>query len=155
MAAYSSTIYSGNIPAATGHGPYQQTAHLHATVALPAGMLINDTINFGYIPRNAVVAAVVLKAQTQLDSNGAPTLTFDTGVTGTPQLFKAAVITVGRAVGATVDFTIAGAGYLYKNLSGAKQAVIGTCHAASATGVAGVIELDLEYFVEDAVGSPA
>jgi hypothetical protein len=157
VAIWNSLNYAQNQPAGTGHGEAQITQHLHATVNLPATLAANDVINFGYIPRNAIIASVVLKAQSQLDSNGTPTLTFDMGVTGTPQLFKAAITTVGRTVGQSTDIGtgITAAGYLYKNTTGAKLAVFATCHAAAATPVAGVIELDVEYYVEDTVGSPA
>jgi hypothetical protein len=153
--AYSSPIYAQNQPAGTGHGPYQTTQHLHATSPTISTWAANDTINFGYLPRNAVVVSMVLKAASQLDSNGTPTLTLDMGVPGTPQLFKAAISTVGRAAGASVDTgnTLAAAGYLYKNLSGAKQVILCTVHAAAATAVAGTLELDVEYFIEDTVGS--
>jgi hypothetical protein len=152
---YSSALYAQNQPPGTGHGPYQITQHLHAISPSISTWALNDVINFGYLPRNAIVASVVLKAASQLDSNGTPTLTLDMGVTGTPQLFKAAISTVGRAAGASADIGtgISAAGYLYKNTSGAKQAIICTVHAAAATAVAGTLELDVEYYVEDAVGS--
>jgi hypothetical protein len=152
---YSTTLYAQNQPAGTGHGFNQITQHLHATSPSISTWAINDVINFGYLPRNAIVVSTVLKAASQLDSNGSPTLTLDLGVTGTAQLFKAAISTVGRAAGASVDVgtTIAAAGYLYKNVSGAKQAIICTVHAAAATAVAGTLELDVEYYIEDTVGS--
>jgi hypothetical protein len=152
---YSSPLYAQNQPAGTGHGPYQTTQHMHATSPTISTWAINDTINFGYLPRNAVVVSMVVKAASQLDSNGSPTLTLDMGVAGTPQLFKAAIATVGRASGASVDTgnTLAAGGYLYKNLTGAKQAILCTVHAAAATAVAGTLELDVEYFIEDTVGS--
>ena len=153
--AYSSPIYAQNQPAGTGHGPYQTTQHLHATSPVISTWALNDTINFGYLPRNAVVVSMVLKAASQLDSNGTPTLTLDMGVVGTPQLFKAAISTVGRAAGASVDTgnTLAAGGYLYKNLTGARQTILCTVHAAAATAVSGTLELDVEYFIEDTVGS--
>ena len=152
---YASPLYAQNQPAGTGHGPYQITQHLHAISPVISTWALNDTINFGYLPRNAIVASVVLKAASQLDSNGAPTLTLDMGVIGTPQLFKAAINTVGRAVGATTDIGtgISATGYLYKNTTGAKQAIVCTVHAAAATAVAGTLELDVEYYIEDTVGS--
>jgi hypothetical protein len=153
--SYASPLYAQNQPAGTGHGPYQTTQHLHATSPVISTWAINDTISFGYLPRNAVVVSVVLKAASQLDSNGTPTLTLDLGVTGTPQLFKAAISTVGRVSGASVDTgnTLAAAGYLYKNQTAAKQTILCTVHAAAATPVAGTLEADVEYFIEDTVGS--
>ena len=153
MAVFASPLYTQNQPANTGHGFNTSSVHMHAIATVPVGMTTNDTINFGYLPNNAVVVAAYLKAPTQLDSNGAPTLTLSLGVTGTPLLFKSAVTTVGRAAGASVDITVAAAGLLYKNTSGAKIAVIGTCSNVGATPVAGTLEADLEFYVEDTVGS--
>lgn len=154
MATWQTAVYANKVPAGTGHGDFCSSTHLHAvTGTLPSTLATNDVINFGYLPNNAVVVGVILKAQSQLDSNGAPSLTLDLGVTGTPQLWKAAITTVGRAVGVTSDNTIASAGGLYKNTSGAKVLAIGTVHAAAATPVAGVLEVDIEYYVEDASGS--
>ena len=150
---YSSLLVSQKQPALT-EGVARNTIHLHDVVSVPATLATTDTLAFGYIPPNAVVTNVVLKAQSQLDSNGAPTLAFNVGVPGTPALFKAAIITVGRAVGATVDggTAIAGAGYLYKNTTGLKQLIQVTASAAPATGVAGVLEILVGYHVEEAVG---
>jgi len=157
MATYTSSLYAQKQPAGTGHGPFQVTQHLHATVSVPSTLAANDIVNFGYLPPNAIVASVVLKAQSQLDSNGTPTLAFDLGVTGTSQLFKANITTVGRASGASTDIGtgITAAGYLYKNTSGAKLLIYATVHTVAATPVAGVLELDVEYYIEDTVGSPA
>ncbi|MGH7024513.1 MAG: hypothetical protein ACREEB_13125 [Caulobacteraceae bacterium] len=143
----------GYIPPGSGHGEASVTQHLHAKVYCSAALGANDVLQFGYLPPNAVVIGAILKADTQLDSNGSPTLTFDLGVTGTAQLFKAAVTTVGRAAGASADTTLAGAGALYKNATGAKIMVIGTAHASAATGAAGSVEADIAYFVEDTAGS--
>ena len=154
MATWLTAVYANKVPAGTGHGDFCSSTHLHAvTGTLPTTLATGDVINFGYLPNNAVVVGVILKAQSQLDSNGAPTLTLDLGVSGTPQLWKAAITTVGRSVGVTSDNTIASAGGLYKNTTGAKQLVTGAVHAGAATPVAGVLEVDIEYYVEDAGGS--
>jgi hypothetical protein len=151
MATYYSidaTLY-GRRPANTGHGSTGGTVHLHCVAEVNAGLIANDTIEFGYIPMNAVVVGAGLKADTQLDSNGSPTLALDLGVAGTPQLFKAAVTTVGHANGASVDNSITAAGFLWKNTTGADVQIVATAHAGAATGVGGQLELDLTYFVED------
>ena len=64
----------GYQPPGNAHG-LQGVQHMHATAAVSAAMPTNDTIEFGYIPNNAVVVGVILKAQSQLDS--ATSLTFD------------------------------------------------------------------------------
>ena len=132
------------------HGDATDAQHLHAIVTVPAGNLTTgDSYQFGYLPPNAVVTGAVLKAATQLDSNGSPTLALNLGVTGTLSLFKAAVTTVGRAAGASADNTVAAAGYLYKNTTGAKILVTGAHSTGAATGVAGTLELSVSYFVEE------
>lgn len=150
---YNTSVYATKQPANNSHGFNDSSVHLHATSPSISTWATNDVINVGYIPPNAVVVGATLKAASQLDSNGSPTLTLDLGVSGTAQLWKAAITTVGRASGATADMTMAGAGALYKNTSGAKQLVIITVHAGAATAVAGTLEVDLEYYVEDAAGS--
>jgi len=155
MATYQApqvTTY-GYTPPQTGHGESQITTHLHTTAYVSAALATNDTIQFGYLPPNAVVAGVTLKADAQLDSNGTPTLAFDVGVTGTIALFKSAVTTVGHTSGPTADATIAPAGLLWKNTTGLKQLIFATVTTGAATGVAGVnVELDVSFWVEDTPG---
>jgi len=151
--AYSTPLFAANTPPNTGHGFNTNSVHLHAVSGSISTWAAGDTINVGYLPNNAVVVSASMKAASQLDSNGAPTLTLSLGTTATPALFKSAVTTVGRTAGATVDVTNAAAGMLYKNTTGAKQTVLVTVGAASATPVAGTLEVDLEYYVEDTPGS--
>ena len=151
--AYNTLNFAQSQPAGTGHGVYKNHTSLHAVSPVISTWAVGDTIAVGYLPRNAVVNTAILKAASQLDSNGTPTLSLDVGIVGTTQLFKAAITTVGRAVGASADITNTGAGYLYQNTSGAKQEIIITVHAAAATPVAGTLEIDVEYYVEDVVGS--
>lgn len=143
----------GYQPPGTGHGEAGIIQTLHAKCYLPATFALNDVIQFGYLPPNAIVTGVTLLADSQLDSDGAPALTFDMGVTGTPTLWKAAVTTVGRVVGVSGDTTMATASLNYKTT--AKTLVQAVIHAAAATPVAGSVEAIVSYFVEDAVGSQA
>jgi hypothetical protein len=149
--AYQTAVYANKVPPNGGHGDYDSSVHLHAISGSISTWALNDTISVGLLPRNAVVVSASIKAASQLDSG--TTLTLDLGVTGTAQLFKAAISTVGRAAGASADQTLAAAGVLYKNLSGADIAVVCTVHAAATTPVAGTLEFDLEYYVEDTTGS--
>ncbi|MGH7016736.1 MAG: hypothetical protein ACRED8_06585 [Caulobacteraceae bacterium] len=149
---YSAPGYTANYGRAGPTGFSKTPFQLHDTAAVGAPV-INDVVNFGYLPNNAIVTACVLKAATQLDSSTG--LTYDVGVSGTPQLWKAAVSTVGRASGASADATVAAAGMLYKNTTGADQLVIVTAHAGAMTGAAGTLELQLEYFFEPTAGSQA
>jgi hypothetical protein len=153
MTTYSTTLYANNIPSGTGHGDFDTSTHLHAVSGSISTWAAGDTINVGYLPRNAVVVGAILKAASQLDTNGAPTLTLSLGVSGATTLFKNAITTVGRAAGVSADVTLAAAGALYKNTSGAKIAVLVTVGAAAATPVAGTLEVDIEYYVEDLAAS--
>jgi hypothetical protein len=153
MTAYSTQVYANKWPANSGHGNYNQSTHLHAISGSISTWAANDTINVGYLPRGAVVVSCSMKAASQLDSNGSPTLALDLGIVGTTQLFKAAITTVGRASGVSADQTIAAAGVLYKNTTGADVTVLATVHTAAATAVAGTLEFDLEFYVEDSTVS--
>lgn len=146
MATFNSDTYGSNKPVGS-HGEYLGMNRLHATTALSAAAALNDVINVGYLPPNAVVTGVTTKAQSQLDS--ATSLTLSLGITGTAALFQSALSTVGRAAGASADNTCAAAGRLYKNTTGAKVLVIGTVAAAAGTPVAGNLEHLIDYFVEE------
>src|SRR5271167_1893930 len=124
--AYQTLNYAQNQPAGTGHGVFKGTTRLHCTSGSISTWAHNDTIAVGWLPRNAIVTGATLKAASQLDSNGSPTLALDLGIVGTAQLFKAAVTTVGQASGASADTTIAAAGLLYSNTTGADVEVICT-----------------------------
>ncbi|HWE98710.1 MAG TPA: hypothetical protein VG248_02835 [Caulobacteraceae bacterium] len=150
---YKTAQVANSTPAIGGHGIVNPTARLHAVSGSISTWVINDTVQMGYLPKNAVVVGCGLKASAQLDSSGSATLTFDVGIVGTLQLFKAAVSTVGRAAGVSADTTIAAGGYLYKTT--ADTLIVVTAHAAAATPGAGTLELELSYFVEDTAGSVA
>jgi|GEM_PF-2431638 len=153
--AYQTSNYANAQPAGTGHGEFKINTHLHAISPTISTWASGDTILIGYLPINAVVVGAVLKAASQLDSNGAPTLALSFGSVATPALFKSAITTVGRASGASADIGtgITAAGYLYKNTTGAKLPILVTVTTGAATPVAGTIEADVEYYVEDTPGS--
>ena len=152
------TIYSspGMLAKSSGqvHGEARSTNRLHETIALPATLATGDVINVGYLPVSAVVAGLMLKAASQLDANPTPALAFDVGTPSAPQMFNA-VSTVGRAAGSSADIALLPVGLLYKNGLGVKQLVIVTVHAAATTPVAGLLEVQMTYFIEDTAGSPA
>jgi hypothetical protein len=151
--AYESNIVVSGVGASSSFGIDRQSTHLHAVSPSISTWAANDTIAVGRLPAGAVVTNVILKAASQLDSGGSPALALDLGVTGAPQLFKAAVTDVGHAAGASVDTTNTAAGYLYCNQTGADLAVVCTVHTAAETAVAGTLEFDVEYYVEPAAGS--
>ncbi len=150
---YQTLNYVQAQPAGTGHGLFKENTHLHAISPVISTWAVNDTILVGYLPANAVIVGAVLKAASQLDSNGAPTLALSFGIVGNTALFKSGITTVGRAAGATADIGtgITAAGYLFKTT--AQSTVVITVSTAAATAVAGTLEADVEYYVEDATGS--
>lgn len=152
MTTYSTDTYVAKRPP-TSEGVAQNTLHMIGTAQLPASLATNDVINAFSLPVNAVVIGVTLQAASQLDSNGSPTLTFDVGISGTPQLFVAATNAVGRAAGVTGVSGVATAGTLYKNTTGKDLPIIVTVHAGPATGVAGALTLLLSYMVQEATAS--
>jgi hypothetical protein len=151
--AYSTSLFNSKVGSSSGHGINRMSTHLHAVSGAISTWAAGDTIAVGYLPRQAVVTNVILKAASQLDSAGSPTLAIDVGVVGATQLFKAAVTDVGHAAGASVDTTNTAAGYLWQNTSGGDVEVIITVHTAAATPASGTLELDVEYYVEDVAGS--
>lgn len=150
---YQTSNYAQATPSGTGHGLYKENTHLHAISPTISTWAAGDTVLVGYLPANAVIVGCVLKAASQLDSNGTPTLTLSVGIVGNTGLFKTGITTVGRIAGASADIGtgITAAGYLYRTT--AKAAVIVTVATAAATPVAGTLEVDVEYYVEDAAGS--
>lgn len=129
------------------------TINLHATCAVNAPVT-GDTVYFGYLPKQAVVHGVTLKADGQLDSSGSPTLTYDVGIAGTTQLFMAVSALVGRASGPSYDTATAAGGKLWTNTTGADAAVFATVHNGAATGGAGTLELMIDYHMEPVAGLP-
>ncbi len=153
MTTYNSPGFANKAPG-YAHGEARGTNRLHEIIAVPATIAANDVINVAYLPANAVVSGLNLKAATQLDSGATPTLAIDIGTTVNPQLFSA-LSSVGRSAGSSVDTNLLPAGRLYRNTTGAKQLVVATVHTAAATPSAGTLEIEMSYFIEDAAGSPA
>jgi len=154
-ATYNSNIVLNKTPPLGGHGEAGASVTVHATATLGAALGAGDVINMCSLPVNAVLTGVMLRAATQLDSNVSPSLTFEVGISGTASLFMASNSSVGRAATVTSSSTLATVGGGYKNTSGADLPVIVTANGAAATGVAGTLELFMQYFLEPAVGSPA
>ena len=153
MTIYNSPGFNAKL-SGNAHGESRSTNRMHETIALPAGLSAGDVINIGYLPPNSVVSGLNLKTPTQLDASGAPTIAIDVGVVGNTQLFNAASV-VGRVSGCSADTTLLPAGRLYKNTSGGKQTVMATVHAPAAAPLAGFLEVEISYFVEEPGGSPA
>ena len=141
MAAYSSDAYSKNAPIPQlGHAG--ELKCVTWTVACAAAPTTADTLNFGYLPPNAVLKYATLRA-TDMDTNGSPSLTLHIGDAGDPdRIFSASV--VGQA--GTVSFSPAGTAYNYKYSD--RTLITGTAGTNAGTGAAGTVYLTLFYTVE-------
>jgi len=140
MATYSVTNYLTN-PIPT-HGEVKTTQWLHATVTISAAPVLNDVLNFGYLPANAVVVAAMIKASDMDTSTG---ILIDIGDAGDADRYIAAS-TVGQT--GTASAALAAAGILYKTT--AKTLVKGLINTApTGTGSAGTVEIAIGYFVEE------
>lgn len=151
MANFNSTEYAAESrnaqPKGGGHGWANVVRVKRFNVALSSALALNDTINFGYMPKGGRVVFRTLEA-TDMDTGG-PTLTFDVGDAGdTDRLFAAA--TVGQAAANSpqlsgVVVNPAGNGYKYT----ADTLITGLCKAAATTPAAGTLVLSIFYVQED------
>lgn len=142
------TIYNAPNYALNQPQPYHGFANnmqvlLDATVTCAAAPATTDTLNFGYLPQNAVVVHGLL-LPSDMDTGGSPSLTLDVGTVATAQLFYAA--STGGQTG-TPDASIASTGRGYT--ATAKTLVVGTAHANAATPAAGTVRLMLIGFIKD------
>lgn len=118
------------------------------TVAVDTALALNDTIQFGMLPKDARIVEAALISD-QLDSG--TTITFDVGdALLATRIFSAAV--VGRTAGGSTNnnFQVAAIAYLFP----AKTMIFGTVHAAATTKVAGNITLVLKYEMNGNPTSP-
>ncbi|MDE2428185.1 MAG: hypothetical protein KGM99_05620 [Burkholderiales bacterium] len=114
----------------------------YAAVTCAAAPTTTDTIEFFYLPANARILAATLES-TDMDTNGAPTLTINVGDAGSAtRLFSAS--TVGQAGTASVASAVAGLHYK----TTAKTKIVGTAANNAASGAAGTLYLSILYTVE-------
>lgn len=140
MATYTPDNFGRTPIIGNGDGGSVKAAHWVVTCA--AAPATTDTINFGYLPANARVLASTIEA-TDMDTNGAPTLTLNVGDSGSAtRLFSAS--TVGQAGTASTALAVAGNGYKYT----AKTLITGVAANNAATGAAGTIYLTVFYTVD-------
>ncbi len=143
MATYSSPNYTLGYPVPTHGLATVVQALLDATVSCAASPATTDTINFGYLPPNAVVTGAILIAS-DMDTGGSPALTINVGISGTAGLFFAAS-TAGQT--GTTDAGLAAAGRGYTTT--AKTLVIGAAGTNAATGAAGTLRVILLGYIKD------
>jgi hypothetical protein len=148
MATYNSDKYSTTAqPPIASHGISGGVKALFATVVCAAAPATTDTINFGYLPKNARVLYAMLES-TDMDTNGSPALTLNVGDSGSAtRLFSAS--TVGQAGTASAATATAGLGYLTTD----RTLITGVAQANAATGAAGTLYLTVLYTVEESATS--
>lgn len=147
MATYSADAYTKLQPM-----PYHGQANnkqvlLDSTVTITAAVTTADVVNYGYLPPNAVILNAYL-LNSDMDTGGSPSLTWDVGTLATAQLIFAA--STGGQTG-TPDVSMANAGRAFKTT--AKTAIVGAIHANPATGAAGTSRVIIEGYIQDPVTS--
>lgn len=140
MATYSAPNYDKVGVASHGFGGNVKA--LFAAVTCAAAPATTDTINFGYLPKNARVIGGTLES-TDMDTNGTPTLTINVGDAGDADRYFAAS-TAGQA--GTLSSAMAVTGHGYKTT--AKTLITGVANNNAATGAAGTLYLTLLYIVD-------
>lgn len=145
MATYSSSAYTNKNPVPT-HGVAGNVKAEFWTVTCAAAPATTDTINFGYLPKNARILSMTLEA-TDMDTGG-PTLTLNVGDAGSATRYFSAS-TVAQAGTAAVATAVTGLGYLTTD----KTLITGVAQANATTPAAGTIYLTVMYMVEDAATS--
>lgn len=146
MATYSSSNYTNKAPFPT-HGVGGNVKAAFWTVTCTAAPATTDTINFGYLPKNARVLYAMLES-TDMDTNGSPALTINVGDSGSATRFFSGA-TVGQAGTAAAATAVTGLGYLTTD----KTLITGVAGVNAATGAAGTLYLTVLYAVEDAATS--
>lgn len=125
-----------------GAGPAGMVQCAFATVTCGAAPSTVDTINFFDLPAGARVLLAVLES-TDMDTNGAPTITLNVGDSGSAtRLFSAS--TVAQAGTLSSAIAVAGHGHKYT----AKTRITGVAQANATTGAAGTVSLTVFYVVE-------
>jgi hypothetical protein len=106
-------------------------------------LALNAVVEAFMVPAGFTVTGVIA-VTTDMDSNGSPTLQLSVGDSGSSVRFLAAANNLGQAA-ATVT-TLAAAGLLYTFTADTK--ILVTATTASATAVAGTVDLYLQGFMQ-------
>lgn len=146
MATYSSADYTNKNPFPS-HGLARNVKGAFFTVSCTAAPATTDTINFGYLPKNARVLSMTLES-TDMDTNGSPTLALNVGDSGSASRYFSAS-TVGQAGTAAVASAVTGLGYLTTD----RTLITGVASNNAATGAAGTLYLTVFYTVEESATS--
>ena len=137
MANYQSKQYANSPTAFAGAPVSGAMMALYYEVSITANAANGDTFDFGIAPKGFRVFGGCLEA-TDIDTNGAPTVTINVGDSGSAsRLFSSS--TVGQAGTADRALAVAGQHFLYT----ADTVVTGIINAGPATGTTGTLYLSL------------
>jgi len=130
--------YSSNTPVPGNASGYRSLVAIGGAVAIVAGDLaLNATTALFKAPANFTVVDMIGKV-TDMDTNGAPALVIDVGISGTPGLFISGS-TVAQAAAALPAIATTGVGYRFT----ADTDVEMKATTAAATAAAGTLTLYL------------
>ena len=136
MAAYTSKQYANSPKAFVGGGDANMVGFLWE-VSISAAAANGDTFTFGTVPKGFQVFGGCLES-TDIDTNGAPTVTLNIGDSGSAtRLFAAS--TVGQAGTADRALAVAGQHYTYTD----DTVITGIIPTGPATGATGTLTLSL------------
>lgn len=146
MVAWNSPTYTKEAVNAQPKGGGQGLAGILRSktfvVTLTSAFALNDTLNFGYMPKGATLRDAVLFSD-DIDTGG-PTVTFDIGDAAVPaRIFAASV--AGQAAVRDRNPVAASIGFQYL----ADTPITGLIKAAATTPAAGSVRLTLYYTQDD------
>lgn len=137
MSTYTSQHITSGRSAPSPAGLGDRIVAIRGVVDCAAAPSTTDTMNFFDVPAGFRVVGGYLKS-TDMDTNGAPTITLNIGDAGdADRLFAAS--TVAQAGTVTQTLAATGLDYLYT----AKTRITGAANANAATGAAGSVTLVL------------
>lgn len=136
MATYTSKQYANSPKAFVGAHP-GNTMTFYWEVSVSAAAANLDAFVFGTVPKGFRLTAATLEA-TDIDTNGAPTVTINIGDSGDADRIFAAS-TVGQAGTLSSALATTGFGYLYTD----DTVITGAIPTGPATGATGTVYLAL------------
>jgi len=150
MAVYNTDL-SRSTGVVVGAGIARTKFSAVAIVALTTAMIDNadDDVGLFYLPKGAVVCGGQASCS-DIDTNASPAVVIDIGdADDEDRLFAA--LTIGQA--GTLSNALAPTGHLYKYTTQTQiRAYIKT---AAATGAAGTLKVEVEYFIDEGFGTTA
>lgn len=140
MATFNSTTYTGQLAgrlmtSAPGLRSILYSARFQ--IAVTSALALNDVLNFGYLPKDAVIEDMELIPD-DLDTGG-PTIAIDIGDAGSATRYFSAA--TGAGTGVRNKMLQAAMGYQLAD----RTLIVGAIHAAATTPAAGNITLQVYY----------